>query len=902
MRCGVPPAAASRRLPPPGRGRLRAGCCFYERRHCSGSCDRRHRDSQRRPAEVALLPQTCKMSENSSDSDSSCGWTVINHEGSDIEVVNSEHGTAGDSCELNPECSSLSQEELQVLQLEQGESSQNGTMVTEGTAYPALEEMKSALEGEEEKLPEDNLYFGTVSDDSDIVTLEPPKLEEIGNQEEAIVVKEAQSPEEFNMGSSSSSQYTFCQPETERWWEKLWKIPECIRGWDDQLKHHVPSQLAFQVFSSQPSDDESSSDETSHQPSPAFRRRRARKKTVSSSESEERLLAEQETEPSKELCKRQFSSGLNKCVILALVIAVSMGFGHFYGTIQIQKRQQLVRKIHEEELNDMKDFLSQCQQEQESFTDHKSLKENLARCWTLTETEKMSFETQKKNLDSENQYLRISLEKEEKALSSLQEELRKLREQIRILEDKGTSAELVTENQKLKQHLKEEKLKTHSFLNQRETLLAEAKTLRRELERERLVTMALKVELQQLSSSQAYDNPDSPSIANEKKEIEMLRERLTELEHKLNFEQQRSDLWERLYVEAKDQNGKQETDGKKKGNRGNHRAKNKSKETFLGSVKETFDAMKNSTKEFVRHHKEKIKQAKEAVKENLKKFSDSVKSTFRHFKDTTKNIFDEKGNKRFGTTKEAAAKKPKTIFSEYLHPQYKARTHSQNSGGPTMQREGRKEKPHSEEFGKKKNSQKCSTEHDCGENHNSFRKACSGVFECAQQESINLFNVKVLTPVRIDEFRPLIERYLLERLDGFHHWKELDHFINKFFLNGVFIHDQKLFTDFVNDVKDYLKDMKEYQVDNVGVFEKLDGYIYRHFFGHTFSPPYGPSRPDKKQRMVNIESSRHRKQEQKHPQPPYKREGKWHKYGRTNGRHMASLEIELGQLPFDPKY
>lgn len=33
------------------------------------------------------------------------------------------------------------------------------------------------------------------------------------------------------------------------------------------------------------------------------------------------------------------------------------------------------------------------------------------------------------------------------------------------------------------------------------------------------------------------------------------------------------------------------------------------------------------------------------------------------------------------------------------------------------------------------------------------------------------------------------------------------------------------------------------------------------------------SRPDKKQRMVNIESSRHRKQEQKHPQPqPYKRE------------------------------
>lgn len=746
------------------------------------------------------------MSENSSDSDSSCGWTVINHEGSDIEMVNSEHGTASDSCELAPECTSLEQEELQVLQSEPGESSQNGTPLMGEAAYPALEETKSALEREEEKSSEDNVYFGTVSDDSDIVTLEPPKLEEIGNPE-TLIVEEAQSPEDLNMGSSSSSQYTFCQPET--------------------------------VFSSQPSDDESSSDETSHQPSPAFRRRRARKKTVSSSESEERLLPEQESEPSKELCKRQFSSGLNKCVILALVIAISMGFGHFYGTIQIQKRQQLVRKIHEDELNDMKDYLSQCQQEQESFIDYKALKEKLARCWALTEEEKMSFETQKKNLATENQYLRISLEKEEKALSLLQEELRKLREQIRILEDKGTGTELISENQKLKQHLEEEKLKTHSFLNQKETLLSEAKMLRRELERERLITMALKVELQQLSSSESYGNPDSPNVATDKKEMEILRERLTDLEQKLNFEQQRSDLWERLYIEAKDQNAKQEMDGKKKGSRGNHRAKNKSKETFLGSVKETFDAMKNSTKEFVRHHKEKIKQAKEAVKENLKKFSDSVKSTFRHFKDTTKNIFDEKGNKRFGATKEEATKKP-TVFSEYIHPQYKARTQNQNRG-PTMQKEGRKEKPiHFEEFRKNTNSQKCSAEHDCSENYDSFRKSCSGVFECAQQESINLFNMKVLNPVKIDEFRQLIERYLLEKLDSFHHWKELDHFINKFFLNGVFIHDQKLFTDFVNDVKDYLKDMKEYQVDNDGVFEKLDGFIYRHFFGHTLSPPYGP--------------------------------------------------------------
>lgn len=53
------------------------------------------------------------MSENSSDSDSSCGWTVINHEGSDIEIVNS--ATASDNSEPTPEYSSPDQEELQVL-------------------------------------------------------------------------------------------------------------------------------------------------------------------------------------------------------------------------------------------------------------------------------------------------------------------------------------------------------------------------------------------------------------------------------------------------------------------------------------------------------------------------------------------------------------------------------------------------------------------------------------------------------------------------------------------------------------------------------------------------------------------------------------------------------------------
>nr|BAC36301.2 unnamed protein product [Mus musculus] len=629
------------------------------------------------------------MSESSSDSDSSCGWTVINHEGSDIEIVNS--ATASDNCGLTLECSLVEQEELPVLYVGHGgeESSANNTSSVGETMLSSMRETKSAAEVEEAPSPEDNVYFGTTSDDSDIVTLEPPKLEEMGNQE--VTIQEAPSSDDLNMGSSSSSQYAFCQPEP--------------------------------VFSCQPSDEESSSDDTSHEPSPARRRRRNRKKTVSISESEEPPLAEPEDEPSKEPSKRHFSRGLNKCVILALVIAVSMGFGHFYGTIQIQK--QLVRKTHEDELDGVKGYLSQRKQEQESFLDFKSLKENLERCWTVTESEKITFETQKKNLAAENQYLRISLEKEEQALSSLQEELRQLREQIRLLEDKGTSTQLVRENQVLKQYLEVEKQKTDSFLREREMLLEEARMLKRDLEREQLTAMALRAELEQFIPGQAQSRAESPSVQTEEKEVGLLQQRLAELEQKLIFEQQRSDLWERLYVEAKDQHGKQETDGRKRGSRGSHRAKSKSKETFLGTVKETFDAMKNSTKEFVRHHKEKIKQAKEAVKENLKKFSDSVKSTFRHFKDTTKNIFDEKGSKRFRAPKEAATEKTRTAYSYSSYSQQEAPNQNQNCRRPSAQRDGGREKPsHSEEIRKNANSYTYKAKSDCRGTH-STRRVCS---------------------------------------------------------------------------------------------------------------------------------------------------------------------------------
>ncbi|XP_062440188.1 cell cycle progression protein 1 isoform X2 [Rhea pennata] len=805
------------------------------------------------------------MSENSSDSDSSCGWTVINHEGSDIETVTSENGsTSGNHEFVSEEYVSLQEEQPVDFR---AQCNNDGVAAVVETSLSAVEETRTVPE--EKKVPDDGSCVGTVSDDSDIVTLETPKVEETQIQEEAPADDEAaRSSEDFNMGSSSSSQYAFSQPET--------------------------------VFSSRASNDESSSDETSNQSSPTVRRRRAKKRLISSSESEAGLSAEPESEPPREQQhKRQFSSGLNRCILLALVIAISMGFGHFYGTIQIQKRQQLVTKTRE--LKDMKDDLYQCQQEQGDKAHHKagSLKGDVAICLTSTEVEKKSFESQKKNLAAENEHLRESLEKEEKALASLQEELRKLRQQIRNLEDKGTSTEsIVMENQKLREHLEEEKQKNYNFLRQKETLFAEAQMLRRELDKERHVTEALKKELEQLSSHQTPDSANDDDTLREKEEIETLRGRLVELEKKLNFEQQRSDLWEKLYVEAKDQTEKQEMNekGQKKSGKGQSKTKKKSKESFFGSVKETFDAMKNSTKEFVRHHKEKIKQAKEAVKENLEKFSDSVKSTFRHFKDTTKTIFDEK-EKKSNDKRYEANKKAKTVYREHNFHENLKHMHYRGPNMPKEFKDGRKHQFTT--FEKDTNSQKCLNDPACDRKHQFVLKGCSGIFECAHQEFISLFN-RVSDPIRVDEFNRLIKKYLQQVVDNFHHWRELENFISKFFHNGIFIHDQMLFTDFVNDIKDYLEDMKEYQNNNEKVFEDLDKYIYRYYFHYDNSPQYGPSRP-KRPSFTQTENSRHEKQAQKYHHRN-KREGKWYKHGRSNGRHMANLEIELGQLPFDPKY
>ncbi|XP_071014027.1 cell cycle progression protein 1-like isoform X1 [Oncorhynchus clarkii lewisi] len=906
------------------------------------------------------------MSESSSDTESSCGWTIISNEGSDIEALGPDNGLEcgsdlPESAVLEPE---LLQDQPTTLSAEcteeRGESSLDATLKEE-----TLDETLSASEAGGEVAGDEHVTLCSSSDHSDIVTLGDTRETELGPWDEQTVEEEEGAVnEELYLGTSSSSQYTFSAAETARLMMGHWKLPQSLWDLGCHLKGQMSGSRSLSVFpAEQPvvADSSSSEDEGGEQVTPVVRRRRVRKSTISSvaehgeevqesghSDREETLEEEQKEVQEEEVQQEprvapppqgHVSSTLNKCILLALIIAISMGFGHFYGkfegtvwsgwfegTVQVQERQKIVEKIcGVNDLGNSRDLQPQCHKRpnvinkdvvkslREDLKDKSDMmlsltgiidkltkenqdlrskqaqlqaqKEDLVVKLQQTGEERVKIESRQNHLMVENQLLKSSLEREEESLSTLQEELRNLRSQIRDLEETGAGADsILSENQRLKDHLEEETQRLRSFLSQREALMAEAQTLRRELDNERSVTDQLR---EQLSSRNTRAGGEADL------ETKELQSRLMELQKKLSFEQQRSDLWERLYVETKEERAKGDKKAKVK----------KSKEGVIGKVKDTFDAVKNSTKEFVHHHKEQITKAKEAVKENLRKFSDSVKSTFRHFKDSASRMMDKTyrpHNRRFHERKDA-----KTEQQEHhrdhgnKHSEeepWQPRTHK------PLHRHPRKSTDDSFQAHRntRKSGSKVEEDPDAEQQQRGVLKGCSGVFDCAYQESMSLFN-KAMDPIRANEFNQLLHSYLQQEVDHFHHWTELESFIKNFFHNGVFIHDQMLFTDFVSGVEDYLEDMDEYHGHNDDIFEDLDEYVYRHFFGDTYSKRYGSSRPFEGPDTDTKEESLAKQQHQR-ARPRTQRERKWSRAGRNTDRHMADVKIELGPMPFDPKY
>ncbi|XP_030578134.1 cell cycle progression protein 1 isoform X2 [Archocentrus centrarchus] len=852
------------------------------------------------------------MSETSSDAESSCGWTIISNEGSDIETLGSEYGA---------ELVERPLVEESVVQDVQASASA-AVCAEERTDHSLDNTLGEQTLAETLNAPEDGGEAAgkepvlSSSDLSDIVTL--PDFKEDEHEEEVAT------SEDLYLGTSCSSQYTFSAADTGLFLSH-WKLPQTLMNLSCRLRSQLTGGRSFPVFPVQPpaaTNSSSSEDEAERSTSTVVRRRRLRKSTtntVTDPEEEEAVLEsrpsddddeeEQEVKEQKKQQEEQTEvrpvtapdaqqkgrggSIINTCILVALLIVACLGFGHFYGPDKIRKA-------------DMNEFICGSDVEEQPFTDQHQwakfigeetdeqrvislLAEKFERIRNENEElivkqahiqaqrdelemllkqkaeENSNMVSQQQKLTAKNQLLKSSLQREEKSLSTLQEELNNLRSKVRDLESMGAGADsLLSENQRLKEQLEEEKQLMRNFHDQQENTIAEAQMLRKKLDKEKKVTDELRRELSQLRSRLPGPGKESGL------EAEELQSRLMELEKRLSFEQQRSDLWERLYVETKEERAKGDTEPKVK----------KTKPGMAGKMKETFDAMKNSTKEFVHHHKEQIKKAKEAVKENLRKFSDSVKSTFRHFKDSASTFI----NKARGFYKQRCNEKNtkeswQHRFHKPLHRHKQDSSHNTRKSGDKVHQ-------------------------DRGQNtHKAHIKGCAGVFDCAYQESMRLFN-KGAEPIRADEFHKLLQSYLHQEVDHFHHWKELETFISSFFRNGVFIHDKMLFTDFVSGVEHYLTDMHKYHGLDDDAFGDLDDYIYRHFFGETYTKSYSPSGPFEGPDADSKEESKakheQRKQQRARSRPHSER--KWSRSGRNADRHMADVKIELGPMPFDPKY
>uniref|UniRef100_A0A8C5BXL0 Cell cycle progression protein 1 n=1 Tax=Gadus morhua TaxID=8049 RepID=A0A8C5BXL0_GADMO len=799
------------------------------------------------------------MSETSSDTESSCGWTLISN-----EVIISRS-----SLVVHQLYGALSLFEVALLEFPMQKS------------HVSLCQPVVPLQALGGAASQEHVALCSSSDlsSSDIMTLGDMKeLEDEEDEERG----EPAANEESYMGTSSSSQYTFTAVETV-----------------------LPAQPPPPPPSSSSSEDESVGGAAT-----ALRRRRPRRNTGplladppevgapgsgQSEEEQEQEQAEEREEEGEEVPKAHEARGarvpgpgeagcsLNTCVLLVLLVAVSISVGHSYGKYLQEESPEsdyigTVRTAwHAGNVTEITGGLASMAELESTIRFRLIHYDN--QCFPLYGVlqaqgyelevrlqqgveERALMEAQGQRLASEKQQLQSSLEQEQRSLWGLQEELRALRSEVARLGARGADP-LVSENQRLTEQLEARRVLGRGVLSQRDAAMAETRSLRKELDRERRFTEGLRRSWSSWPATQT---------------------RLTELEKRLGFEQQRSDLWERLYVESKEEKAKGDTPPRAQ----------KSKEGMAGKLKKTFEAVKNSSKEFVHHHKEQLKKAKEAVKENLRKFSDSVKSTFRHFKDSASTLINKATaeSKRFNN-----AKGPWDFKGPW------------DTKGPWQQGPHRPQHSHSSEstegHKRSQNTRKSGDKvHEDGDTQSQREAPRRGarVFNRGFKGSPSLFG-EGTEPVRADEFHQLLQSYLHQEVEDFHHWRELDRFINKFFLNGVFIHDQMQFKDFVGRVEDYLENMHEYYGLDDGVFADLDEYVDRHFYGESNTKSYGP-RPTEgpsKQTKESLQVKQQQQQQQRARSRP-QRERRSSRSGGNSDTHMADVKIELGPLPFDPKY
>ncbi|KAM9817660.1 cell cycle progression protein 1 [Neosynchiropus ocellatus] len=622
------------------------------------------------------------MSAEQSDTDSSFGWTIISNKGSDIETAQ-EHEDVLE----RPLLGKVQQEDPAMIDSSLDETTEDKTVLETLGA--------SELVGTPEPTDEDLLCF---SDHSDIVSLD--------------CLKESRNAEDDNedcFGAASSSQYAFTFPKTVE-----------------------PSAVAHSS---------SSEDQAEKSSASTIRRRRTRRNTAST------IGREEETDEDGSLPPAAVDptelSIVNSRLLPILLVVVGMTVycvlaPFLAGNMKLQESPVKAGGLKLDELQEIWELL----QTHMTFQDLQQLDDQkvlslLVKVLLKVHKENQDFHVlQDKQVALDDALLKresqertnILLEQQRVSLSTMQEELKSLHLKIQQSPMKGVVSRLQSENKRLKLLQVRQEQTKRSWDGWREELVAEVQTLRSKLATEERVRGVLKQKIVGLKTKKME----------KENELQELRSQLAAVEKKLNYEQQRSDMWERLYVE---------TTAREKGDT---ESKCKESEGMAEKLKKTYE------------------KAKEAVKVNLRRFKDSIFNKARGFY-----------NRNCNRNPDGAVVCPWAF--------------------------------HGTDGSNYHNTRKPSNRAHSGQEQN-------------QQSFNDAFNDQGfdgMTPVRAEEFNLLLQNYL-RHVGLYHNWTELKMFISKFFRNGLFVHHQMPFRDFLRRVKSRLAHMNGFDSNQ---FEDLDLYI-----------------------------------------------------------------------------
>ncbi|GCB83938.1 hypothetical protein scyTo_0024610 [Scyliorhinus torazame] len=467
------------------------------------------------------------------------------------------------------------------------------------------------------------------------------------------------------------------------------------------------------------------------------------------------------------------------------------------------------------------------------------------------------------NLKLLTQHLSEHLSHEESTLAALQGELRDLRQKIGAVEREGLGEADPRRGGRATGALVEER-HVNRFLAQKENLVAEALMLRRELDKQRGIIASMREALEILIQrvSTLGGGLEAPTIL----------EGLEEMEHKLAFELERSEIWETVYGTPKGEREKA-----KETRQASEQPELVGPTGGLGAPLPNVEAPRGAGETPARIPEAPPSNA--TPEAEFEALADSVKSTFVRLGEAAKGLWRASreeppaaeglppGDQDQGLPGHKAWRRPEKRREGGRGGNGERGERTDSSDGKRGRKEWRKtpggrkhfekdgaarEGKRPKEAGKRwKRAGEKGQENGGKRQHHGHSKfwrkeralrapkrryrtpaGCTDVGSCAHKEGMDLFKV-ALEPVGADRFAALLEEYLRTSELGAAWADDLRGLAAPFFRDGVFIHDQVKFSDFVDDLEDYIEEIAEKVFGDDDAVEDFEDYIFRGLLGEA---------------------------------------------------------------------